>query len=119
MGNFQELDVWKIAKELAIYIYEVTNKSPFSKDFGLRDQIRRATVSISSNISEGDESGTNKMSIRYFYIAKASNAEVQTQAIITNDIGYISDTEKENIISICEKISKKLYRLIQYRSQYK
>ncbi|MEA2076674.1 MAG: four helix bundle protein [Candidatus Marinimicrobia bacterium] len=117
MGNFQELEVWKLAKDLAIYIYNITRKPLFNKDFGLRDQIRRAVVSISSNISEGDESGSNKLSIRYFYIAKGSNAEVQTQTYIANEIGYITENEKEHIISTCQKISKKLYCLIKYRYQ--
>jgi len=80
MGNFRKLDVWQLAKNLTIYIYRITNKGFFSKDFGLRDQIRKAAVSIPSNIAEGDESGTNKQSIRYFNIAKGSSAEV-----ITND----------------------------------
>ena len=75
MGNFRSLEVWKLSKDLAVSIYKLTNIGKFSKDFGLRDQIRRAAVSISSNISEGDESGSNKHSIRYFNIAKGSSAE--------------------------------------------
>ena len=116
MGNFQELEVWKLAKDLAIYIYNVTKNPIFNNDYGLRDQIRRAAVSISSNISEGDEGGSNKISIRYFYIAKGSNAEVQTQTYIANEIGYITNVEKDHIITMCEKISKKLFNLIKYRS---
>ena len=116
MGDFQKLDVWQLAKDLAVYIYKVTNKGAFAKDYGLRDQIRRAAVSIPSNIAEGDESGTNKQSIRYFYIAKGSSAEVITQTIISSEIDYISNEEKEKIITQCELISKKLYSLIKYRS---
>ena len=55
MGNFRELRVWQRAKDLAVFIYKTTTKGEFSKDFGLRDQIRRAGVSIASNIAEGDE----------------------------------------------------------------
>lgn len=51
MGNFRKLDVWQLAKDLSVYIYKITNKGAFAKDFGLRDQIRRAAVSIPSNIS--------------------------------------------------------------------
>jgi len=61
----------------------VTNSGSFSKDFGLRDQIRRAAVSIPSNIAEGDERDTNKDSVRFLYIAKGSLAEVITQTIIS------------------------------------
>ena len=118
MGDFKQLEVWEIAKDLAVYIYALTKHGDFRKDFGLRDQIRRAAVSISSNISEGDESGTNKMCVRYFYIAKGSNAEIQTQTIIANEIGYISNEEKEYILLQCEIISKKLFNLIRYRLKF-
>lgn len=117
MGDFQKLAVWRDVKNLAVFIYEVTKQPTFNKDFGLRDQIRKAAVSISSNISEGDESGTNKSSIRYFRIAKASNAEVKNQTNIAYEIGYISDEQKNHIVQTCDKISKQLYRLIEYRSK--
>ena len=67
MGNFEDLKVWQRAKDLAVYIYKLTAHGRFSKDFGLRDQIRRAAVSIPSNIAEGDELGTDKQSIRYLH----------------------------------------------------
>jgi four helix bundle protein len=80
MGNFQNLHVWQLAKELTIQIYSLTQSTDFKRDFGLRDQIRRASVSIPANIAEGDELGTNKQSVKHFYIAKGSTAEVQTFA---------------------------------------
>ena len=115
MGNFRKLEVWQLAKDLAVYIYKLTNKGEFAKDYDLRGQIRRASVSIPSNIAEGDESGTNKQSIRYFNIAKGSSAEVQTQSIIALEIGYITKNEYAYIIDQCELISKKTAKLIQYR----
>jgi four helix bundle protein len=78
MGKFTDLKVWERSKDLAIYIYRLTNQGLFLKDFGLRDQIRRAAVSISSNIAEGDELNTDKQSVKYFYTAKGSAAEVLT-----------------------------------------
>lgn len=60
MGKFKELRVWQDAVSLTEKIYRITNEPAFSKDFGLKDQIRRATVSISSNIAEGDERGSNR-----------------------------------------------------------
>jgi len=116
MGKFRDLEVWQLAMELVVYIYRLTNSGQFSKDFDLKNQIRRAAVSIPSNIAEGDESGTNKQSIRYFNIAKGSSAEVQTQAEIANRIGYIMQDEFNHIINHCELISKKLANLIKYRS---
>ena len=117
MGDFRKLEVWQLAMDLAIYIYKLTKKGEFAKDYDLRGQIRKAAVSIPSNISEGDESGSNKQSIRYFNIAKGSSAEVQTQSIIAFEIGYISAEENSEIISRCETISKKLVSLIKFRSQ--
>ena len=116
MGNFQKLRVWQIAKEIAVKIYRLTREKEFSKDFGLRDQIQRAAVSIASNIAEGDESGTNKTSVRYFYIAKGSIAELQTQLIIANEIGYMDDFLKDSLINECDNISIMLRKLIKARS---
>ncbi|MFA6127838.1 MAG: four helix bundle protein [Bacteroidales bacterium] len=116
MGDFTELRVWVKAKDLAVSIYRLTDKGLFSKDFGLRDQIRRASVSIPSNIAEGDELGTNKQSIRHFNISKGSAAEVMTQAIISYEIGYLEKTDFTFIIEECRSISKMLNKLIQLRS---
>ena len=116
MGDFTELRVWIKAKDLAVFIYKATDKGSFSKDFGLRDQIRRATVSISSNIAEGEELGTNKQSIKFFYIAKGSSAEVMTQAIIAFEIGYLNNDDSSYIIEESKSISKMLNKLIQARS---
>ena len=115
MGNFRKLEVWQLAKELAVEVYKLTNLYEFSKDFGLRDQLRRASVSIASNISEGEESGSIKNCIRYFFIAKGSIAEVMTRIIIAYEIGYLTLNQKDEIITKCEHISKKLYKLIEYR----
>ena len=79
MGNFRKLEIWQLSIDLVIYIYKITNSGKFSKDYDLTNQIRRASVSIPSNIAEGDESGSNPQSIRYFNIAKGSSAEIQTQ----------------------------------------
>jgi four helix bundle protein len=116
MGDFTELRVWVKAKDLAIFIYKVTDKGPFSKDFGLKDQIRRAAVSVSSNIAEGEELGTNKQSAKYVYISKGSLAEVLTQAIISFEIGYLDKVDFDFIEQECKSLSKMLYKLIQVRA---
>ena len=77
------------SKKSSCFIYKPTQTGKFPKDYGFRDQIRRAAVSIPSNISEGDELCTNKQAINFFYFAKGSAAEVLTQAIIAKEIGYI------------------------------
>jgi four helix bundle protein len=65
MSHFEELKVWQKAADLAVKVYAITKAEPFNKDFGLRDQMRRASVSISSNISEGDQLDSDKSAIRH------------------------------------------------------
>jgi len=117
VGNFFELKVWQRAKDLTIFIYRLTNEGPFSKDYGLRDQIRRAAVSIPSNIAGGDELKTNKQSVQYFFIAKGSLAELLTQALISFEIGYIKQDDFIYIKDECQAISSMLTKLIQARSK--
>ncbi len=115
MSNYKKLEVWQESKGLAISIYNITKPGEFLKDYSFRDQIRRAAISIPSNIAEGDESGFNKLGIRYFYNAKASLAELETQLEIAFEIDYIQHKDFNEISSAIETISKKLRRLIQYR----
>ena len=107
MGNFRELIVWQRAKDLAVIIYRTTAKGEFSKDYGLRDQIRRAGVSIASNIAEGDELGPDKQSVNFFYTARGSSAE----------IGYLAEKSFSHIENDCQNISKMLNNLIKSRSK--
>ena len=116
MGNFRELEVWQLSMELVLHIYKITNSGKFANDYDLRSQIRRAAVSVPSNISEGDESGSNPLSIRYFNIAKGSSAEIQTQIEIAYKIGYITEAIKNDVVDKCVIISKKLYKLIKSRT---
>ncbi len=116
MGKFQELKVWQRAKELAVFLYKLTGQGAFAKDYGLRDQIRRAAVSISSNIAEGDELDTDRQAIKFFYTAKGSSAEVLSQVIIAHEIGYITKEHFDHIQKECQAISSMLTRLIQARS---
>ena len=115
MGRFKDLRVWHDAMELAEKIYRITQEPSFSKDFGLRDQIRRAVVSISSNIAEGDERGTNRESVHFFHIAKGSTAEVITQLNIANRIGYVETKTLQLLEDHAEKIRASLKNLIQAR----
>ena len=117
MGNFQQLKVWNRAKDLAVLIYKTTEKGPFVKDYGLRDQIRRSGVSIPSNIAEGDELGTNRQSIKFFRIAKGSAAELLNLAIIAHEIGYLTKPQFDQINEECQAISSMLTKLIQVRAK--
>jgi len=116
MGNFQELKVWQRSKDLAVFLYKITERGAFDKDWGLRDQIRRAVVSMPSNIAEGDELGTDRQAVNFFYTAKGSSAEVLTQAVIAYEIGYLTKEHFEHVKKECQAISGMLTRLIQARS---
>ncbi len=115
MGGFRELMVWQKGKQLAVAVYKLASEGRFSADYGLRDQLRRAAVSVPSNIAEGDERETNKESIRFFYIAKGSLAEVVTQLEIAQKLGYIPREELILFNEKCTGIGKMLGSLIKAR----
>jgi four helix bundle protein len=117
MGRFRELKVWQRAKELAVHVYKMTAGGHFARDLGLRDQIRRAAVSMPSNIAEGDELGTDKQAIRRFFIAKGSAAELLTQLIIANEIGYVAAEQFQYVEKECQTIAGMLSKLIQARTK--
>ena len=117
MGNFQELRVWQKSKELAVFLYKLTDQGAFVRDYGLREQIRRAAVSIPSNIAEGDELDTDRQAIKFFYIAKGSSAELLTQMIIAHEVGYFEKQHFDHVAEECRVISGMLTRLIQARSE--
>jgi four helix bundle protein len=116
MGNFQKLKVWARVKELAIFLYKLTAQGEWKRDYGLRDQIRRAVVSIPSNIAEGDELDTDRQAIKYFYTAKGSSGEVWTQAIIAHEIKYLSKEQFDHVEEECRAISSMLAKLIRSRT---
>ena len=116
MSHFEELKVWQKAIDLAVKVYEITQRDRFNKDFGLGDQMRRSAVSISSNISEGDQLDSDKSSIRHFRIAKGSAAELYTQSIISSRIGYLEKRDFEYLKQECQEILGMLTNLIKYRN---
>jgi four helix bundle protein len=117
MGKFQDLRVWQKAKDLAVTLYKFTGNGAFGKDWAFRDQIRRAVISIPSNIAEGDELGTTRQAIKFFYTAKGSSAEVLTQAIIAQEIGYFTEEQFDHVKEECELISAMLTKLIHARAK--
>ena len=112
--KFEDLKVWQKARELNLHIYKILNNPIFSKDFGLKDQIRRASISIISNIAEGFERNGNKEFNQFLSIAKASAGEVRSQLYITNDLNYISQDEFELIFNMLIEVSKMISGLMSY-----
>jgi len=89
--RFEELAIWKLSLKITKLVYDLTFNKYFIKDFSLRDQIRRATVSISSNIVEGFEKNNNNEFIRYLKIAKGSLGEIRNQLYIAKSVKYIKE----------------------------
>jgi four helix bundle protein len=115
--GFRELLVWQKGKSLAVAIYRLTEGPSLNRDFSLCDQMRRAGVSICSNIAEGDERDTDKEAVRFFYIAKGSLAELSSQLEIAFEIGYVTEEEHKDLQSSCSEIAKMLNGLIKARSK--
>jgi four helix bundle protein len=115
--DFKELRVWQEGKQLAIEVYKITGNARFSKDYGLRDQVQRAAVSIASNIAEGYERNSHKDFVRYLLIAKGSLSELQTQMEIALEIGHIDENVFEQIEGRCKKITGMLINLIKARRE--
>ena len=111
--RFEDLEVWQEAVSLAVDVYAVSKIGGFTQDFGLRDQVQRAAVSIASNIAEGKEGETIAEFLRYLYIAKGSSGELKTQLIIAQRIGYIEEERTQSLIQRVEQVSAKLGALIR------
>ena len=88
--KFEDIDAWQKSRELTLRIYEMTQQGAFSKDYGLRDQIRRASVSVMSSIAEGFERVGNKEFYQFLAIAKGSAGEIRSQLYIAQDVGYLN-----------------------------
>jgi four helix bundle protein len=112
--TFEELEVWQKALKLVKSIYSITSNNKFSKDFSLTDQIRRASVSVLSNIAEGFERGSNTEFIQFLYIAKGSCGEVRSQLYVAHELKYISNEEFQKTLQMCKEISGQLSGFISY-----
>lgn len=113
--SFEEIKSWQKARKLNTTIYRLTNSNDqLSKDFGLKDQIRRSSVSITSNIAEGYERETTKEFIRFLYIAKGSAGELKSQIYLAYDLNYINEVEFEELIAKINEVSKLIFGFIKY-----
>lgn len=110
--RFEDLEIWKSSIEIAKLIYELTKKEKFSRDFGLKEQIQRAAVSISSNIVEGFEKNNNNEFARFLKIAKGSAGEVRNQLYIALSLNYISENEFNKLNEELLKLSRQIGKFI-------
>ena len=104
--KFEDLIAWQKARELTRAIYQVTTSGPFAKDFGLRDQIRRAAVSVMSNIAEGFERSGRSEFHQFLSIAKSSCAELRSQLYVSLDARYLSPSTFRQLILQAEEVAR-------------
>jgi len=113
-NSFEDLPVWQNARELASLVYTTSAEGKLNKDYGLRNQIQKAVVSVSSNIAEGFERGSKREFIQFLYIAKGSCGELRSQLYIAKDLGYLSNSTSETLIKSASNASKQIYGFIKY-----
>jgi len=113
MGDFRKFRVWQDSLALTKNVYLLTNQSSFFSDFGLKDHIQRASVSIAANIAEGADRETPRQSAYFFNVAKGSAAEVITLLIIAKDIKYVDDSRFKELENEAEKIRASRSNLIK------
>ncbi len=114
VSKFEDLEVWKEGMRLTIKIYQALNTC---RDYGLRDQMQRAAVSIPSNIAEGYERNTNKDFVHFLYIAKGSCSELRTQIYLAVEIGVFDKAASNELLESTKKISAMLHNFIKVRKE--
>jgi len=119
--KFEDIEAWQKARELTNAVYSCSGKGVFAKDFGLRDQIRRAAVSVMSNIAEGFERGGSAEFLQFLAIAKGSAGEVEAQLYVALDQGYLKQEEFDSIKAVALSTKKLIAGFMNYlkRSNFK
>jgi four helix bundle protein len=112
--RFEDIEAWQDARRLVMSIYELTGEGRFAKDFGLRDQIRRAAVSAMSNIAEGFERGSDRDFARFLFMAKGSAGEVRSQLYVASDLGYVDNHAADEIGARLQTLSRRISGFIKY-----
>lgn len=115
--RFEDIDAWKKGRMLVNQIYKLTRNGEFAKDYGLKDQIQRAAVSICSNIAEGYARRGNKELIKFLWIARGSAAEVSSQLYHAKDLGYVNNASCKKLFELASLISAELFSLIKALSK--
>jgi four helix bundle protein len=115
--RFEEIEAWQKARQLTANIYRATAEGPIARDFGLRDQIRRAAVSSMSNIAEGFERDGNREFVQFLSMAKGSTGEVRSQLYVALDAGFLDQAHFDNLFGSTEETSRLIAGLMRYLRQ--
>jgi four helix bundle protein len=114
IGRFEDIQAWQKARVLTVYVYRTTSEGSWSRDFGLRDQVRRAAVSVMSNIAEGFARRGDNEFHRFLCISRGSAAEVESQLYVALDLGYINRELFQEIYEQAEEVSRMVVGLMKY-----
>ena len=112
--RFEEIEAWQTARQLTREVYALSKEGSFSRDFGLQDQMRRAAVSIMSNIAEGFESRTGGLFLEYLGRAKGSAGELRAQFYVASDAGHLTKEQFSSLCRLCEKCSGQISGFAAY-----
>ncbi|MCT4581331.1 MAG: four helix bundle protein [Flavobacteriales bacterium] len=112
MNNYKDLNVWKEAVESSVEVYQITNNFPKAEVFGLVQQMRRASISVSSNIAEGAGRNNKGEFVHFLGIAAASMCEVESQLIVSSKLGFVDLNKVSKELDRIDKIQKMIYKLI-------
>ena len=112
--RFEDIIAWQKAMELCDLVYKSTNTDSFSRDYALKDQIRKSAISVPSNIAEGFEREGNNQFIYFLLTAKASCGELRTQIHIAQNNNYINETEFQKLYSLTIEVSKMISGFVSY-----
>jgi four helix bundle protein len=117
--RFEDIEAWKKARKLARKVYKITGSGEFAKDWTLKDQVRRASISIMSNIAEGYGRKTDKEFIQFLYIAMGSIFELQSQIYMALDLSYMSKEEFNDVFTTANEVAKLIGGFIKYLKKTK
>lgn len=117
MDSYRELIVWQKAMDLAEEVYRIVRFFPGNEQFSLSDQLRRAAVSVPSNIAEGYGRNATKEYARFLNIARGSNNEVETQLLLSVRLGFVTEQTISNAMQLCDEIGKMITALIKKLTQ--
>jgi len=112
--RFEDLEAWQKARGLTLEVYQLTANDRFSRDYGLRDQMRRASVSIMANVAEGFSRKSDKEFSQFLFIAKSSAAELQSHAYVALDQEYIGESDFEKLYDNLDHTSRMISNLIKH-----
>jgi len=112
--KFEDLEIWKEARELCKVVYEITSTGPFSKDYKFRDQMRASAGSSMDNIAEGFDRGGNKEFYQFLSVSRGSTGEVRSQSYRALDNKYITEEKFNDLLERTDSLSRKTYNLMQH-----